>query len=955
MNHQPNRYGLDPKREITDRSTPFVDHRTSQQIIADGLRSKELTGFLMIAAAGFSLLEPPVTGLMPWFGILYLLIHMIATASRRGDDPTMLPARWPVHDRDKREYKRFGRPVDGLNKPSGIFLLGQELTTGREIWMSNSDIREHIWVNGTTGSGKTETLMGVMVNAMSWGSGFVMIDGKGDIATAAKVNRIARIMGRTDDFMLLNFMVSSRRGAGGGLIGHTMNPFAVYSQPEIMQTMESILPKASGDSGPWQARAVAMLSAVTTVLVWLRDSKGMNLSIAHIRASIDLDSITRMAVPDDYVVPLYKGMPPDVKNGVRYYLQNLSGFPQELLSVPQAGQPEHPLARDPNAYLKFPDGCRTQHGYLTQLLSQPFNLLAESYRSVFGVASGDVNMFDVVLNRRLLLVLIPAMQKSTEEAANLGKIVVATLKTMMGETLGSQFEGSVKRILLDRQTNSLTPFMVLLDELTYYIVKGLSVFPAQGRALGFSFLFAVQSLTGLYEIDRAEGSTSYNTTNTKITMFSVDQKGSIESAVTDAGKGFVAKQSGVESDTSSPLIGARNPAQQAGFEERNRYEAQDILAQGQGQFVMQHHDVVLQGGSLYIANDSVMRKSDAYDFDAHSALRMTHFVAIPPESEEDIRARKAFNLFVSVLEGGPPPYEQMASDIRRDELSVYSGTINALQEQSQDPALPPLEQAAIGFARLGKTLEQAANLMGLDRSGGQVMGMPGGGGGLPDFMTAGGDTGGRPKRQPRGFAPQTPRPAARFTDQQAPTPLDLDSTGAISDRTLQALDDLDHAGAAGRDTDREIMDAISNSDTRPQGPRFTRPRPPAGKDPHEGDHDDTDVDADTLLGGKTGDDKAGSDKTGSDKATADPLAAASGDKAKATAGDKTSGDGRKDSGKTETKGDAGKTEGGAAAKPAAAKPAPTANSVAEYLGRVIGNTGGLSLDQDAGKARDDKD
>ena len=49
-------------------------------------------------------------------------------------------------------------------------------------------------------------------------------------------------------------------------------------------------------------------------------------------------------------------------------------------------------------------------------------------------------MIDIVLNRRILITLIPALEKSPDEAANLGKIVAATIKGMMGSTLGATVE-----------------------------------------------------------------------------------------------------------------------------------------------------------------------------------------------------------------------------------------------------------------------------------------------------------------------------------------------------------------------------------------------------------------------------------------------------------------------------------------------------------------------------------
>ncbi len=103
-------------------------------------------------------------------------------------------------------------------------------------------------------------------------------------------------------------------------------------------------------------------------------------------------------------------------------------------------------------------------------------------------------MQDVVLKRRILVVMLPALEKSGDELANLGKIVVATLKGMMGGALGNKIEGSWSEIVDNRVTNSPSPFLCVLDEVGYYTVEGLALMAAQARSLGFSMIYASQDI-----------------------------------------------------------------------------------------------------------------------------------------------------------------------------------------------------------------------------------------------------------------------------------------------------------------------------------------------------------------------------------------------------------------------------------------------------------------------------
>lgn len=88
-------------------------------------------------------------------------------------------------------------------------------------------------------------------------------------------------------------------------------------------------------------------------------------------------------------------------------------------------------------------------------------------------------MLDVVLNRRILIVLIPALEKSADETANLGKIVAATLKGMMGTLLGATVEGESSTVIDNKPVHSSTPFMTIFDEVGYYTTQGMAVMAAR--------------------------------------------------------------------------------------------------------------------------------------------------------------------------------------------------------------------------------------------------------------------------------------------------------------------------------------------------------------------------------------------------------------------------------------------------------------------------------------------
>src|SRR3546814_6794977 len=85
---------------------------------------------------------------------------------------------------------------------------------------------------------------------------------------------------------------------------------------------------------------------------------------------------------------------------------------------------------------------------------------------------GDIDMEDVVLNRRILITLIPALEKSADEVSSLGKINVAGLKDMMGKSIGNALTGDREEILLNKPTNADNAYGLVWDEAGYYTEIG---------------------------------------------------------------------------------------------------------------------------------------------------------------------------------------------------------------------------------------------------------------------------------------------------------------------------------------------------------------------------------------------------------------------------------------------------------------------------------------------------
>jgi intracellular multiplication protein IcmO len=140
------------------------------------------------------------------------------------------------------------------------------------------------------------------------------------------------------------------------------------------------------------------------------------------------------------------------------------------------------------------------------------------------VETGEVDFRDVVKNRRILLVLLPSLEKSPAELASLGKITLSSLKSAAAVGLGLDIEGEEKDVLGPLPTSSARcgPFLIIVDEYAAIVTPGFEMILTQGRGLGLAAIIASQDYAGLLEADRKGAQQIVANTNLKIFMKMAD-------------------------------------------------------------------------------------------------------------------------------------------------------------------------------------------------------------------------------------------------------------------------------------------------------------------------------------------------------------------------------------------------------------------------------------------------
>jgi intracellular multiplication protein IcmO len=493
-------------------------------------------------------------------------------------------------------------------KGEGILYLGNVMITKEEAWFSNNDARTHILYLGTTGSGKTEGLKSMVTNALAWGSGFIYVDGKADTDLWSSLSSLVRRFGRDDDLLVLNYMTGNSNSRAPS---NTMNPFSSGSASYLTNMLVSLMPDAEGDNAMWKERAVALIASLMPALTWKRDFQEIPLSVSSIRSYLNLNNVIKLSRDE--------GLPPTLRVGVKGYLDTLPGYIDAAFDNEGKEKPAGP--DQPQYDTTTP---RQQHGYLSMQFTRSLQSLGDEYGYIFDTQAADVDMIDMVLNRRVLVVLIPALEKSSDETANLGKIVSATLKGMMGSTLGSTVEGESSTVIENKPTNSATPFMVVFDEVGYYTAQGMAVMAAQARSLGFCLIYSAQDLPAMEKRVKEEARSI--TANCNIKLF-----GKLEDPTQT--KEFFEKTVGtalVMESTGFQLQGGRGTGSYydnmgAGLQLRARASYDGLKALKEGEAVICFGDRIMDVG-VFFSNPGFAK-----------AMRVTRYIALPPPDENVIK------------------------------------------------------------------------------------------------------------------------------------------------------------------------------------------------------------------------------------------------------------------------------------------------------------------------------
>ena len=644
--------GLNEEHELSPQLL-LRDTRTLGMKIVDFFKDPVHSASVLVAFAIAVFFVTPLSEVI----FLIAVATFVYAVTRKSRLPFRMPQRSGALD--------YNDPLPGSNKPrraKGISFFGNKKVTDEELWFNNEDMRTHVLIFGSTGSGKTQALISLAFNALIQGSGFLYVDGKGDNSVFAQLFAMARFMGREDDFLLISFMTGARDiiGAQEKRLSNTMNPFCNGSSSMLSELVTSLMDSSSqsADGDMWKGRAIVFVQALMKVLVYMRDQGKILLDANVIRNYFDLTRLEAIGIDKMFIrdnqEPVSLAEAPDVVLEPIYnYLMTLPGF-------------------DKTKKGKQGSQVFEQHGFITMQLTRAFGSLADTYGHIVRTNLAEVDLKDVVLNRRILVVLLPALEKSPDELSNLGKVIIASLKAMMASGLGEGVEGTYREVIARKPTNAPTPFMCILDEYGYYAVKGFAVVPAQARSLGFSVIFAGQDLPAFQKASKEEAASIGANTNIKICMKLEDPVETWEFFHKTAGESYVTKVDSFQTNAGS-LLNNYLDSRSASSEKRQRIDLLDLKEQREGEAHVFFKSKIVRARMFYANPPSIER------------MRLNHFLKVEPPIERnllDLESR--LTQFNQVIDSHEDVFEPSSDE--SEEVQVVAAAMN------QDPMKNPIER-----------------------------------------------------------------------------------------------------------------------------------------------------------------------------------------------------------------------------------------------------------------------
>lgn len=507
-------------------------------VVLPGLRA---SGYPLLGFRFFDGAMAANLPIMPLVGILAFIPLWFLSKEKQKPLPFDTPIQEGGLDLVRKDIKTKKRLA-----PSGVVFLGTT-EDGQQVWLSRERHAQHFSFFGTTGSGKTSAILGMIANALAQGSGVFVIDGKADSKFYRQIMAMARIFARESDVRYLNFL-NVDPAIAESFNTNTMNMFSLAPADDIYNLLVSIKSSMGENNQTFSDRGDTIAMSVVQMLCWMRDYRGMQVSVADFREYISYDNVVRLSLGclsnskeveggDVFqsnarsLLAYLKSFVPlkDIVSYARYMLnidvQRLKNIDDEVRkTVPEQVQMD-----------RYGESIK-QHGFAIMAFDRPLKTLMDAYGRIFSSRWGDVTIDDVVKNRRIVIAMLPTLAKATPEILSISKVMVSNIRNMASKGLGSRTFGNMKILTDELLVKTNSNFVLTFDEVGQYLQDGMDQLNMQVRSLSISIVIGAQDMVGFKRHSEATAMAMLGSTVYKMFMKIEDPDGTGKYATAMADK-----------------------------------------------------------------------------------------------------------------------------------------------------------------------------------------------------------------------------------------------------------------------------------------------------------------------------------------------------------------------------------------------------------------------------------
>ena len=452
-------------------------------------KSNILKYYILIIAITFIPFKPIIS--MCIFSYLILLVKLQEAEEKNRIDVDLirnLPSEKYLIKMGRGCKKHFG---------SAKYSGRKKNLTSQFVLFDTEKVKRMFAMIGTIGSGKTVALRGILEQALQYGGGALIIDGKGTTDELKRVIALVNLWNRQRDLYIINFADPKNT--------NSIDLLSIGTAEDIMEMFIDLIPSTDPK---WAGVSENYLKNILRMLVYKRDILKENIKIEDVKKYSSMGAIAKE------IGALIKGDTKPINEKTfeeRYFSKSLEEVLsyicvtiaidfESTLSGLKEDNVEKFVALTTEKYEEMyakgiEDSKDAQGAYDFSVGSNEWNTLISDfvlkYGAVFNRRYADLKLTEAISNNKIIWVVLPSM-KSDKTARNLGMLIL----------------GMIRRVADDKtlfKKEPIFPYLFLFDEVGSYAPLLLGRFMSKSRSLGMTIIPIFQSKSQLTQIDDGKG------------------------------------------------------------------------------------------------------------------------------------------------------------------------------------------------------------------------------------------------------------------------------------------------------------------------------------------------------------------------------------------------------------------------------------------------------------------